>query len=154
MTVSSANVTLRRATEADIPRFVELIAAANLPPLFIEQYLDGFVAAVRDGAVVACGGVEFYGGSAVIRSVVVDPGAQGLGLGRSIAEMLIATARERGTTDVYLLTGDALEFWRHMGFTEITFDDWEESPRACWQYQIVTPNLEQIHGIHTMRRVL
>ena len=94
------NVTFRRATEADVPRFSELIAAAALPPLFIEQYLDGFVAAERDGAIVACGGIEFYGDSAVIRSVVVDPAAQGVGLGRSIAEMLIATARERGDSVV------------------------------------------------------
>jgi amino-acid N-acetyltransferase len=67
----------------------ELISAANLPAIFIEEFLDGFVAAEREGELVGCGGVETYGDCAVIRSVAVDGAARGLGIGRRIAEMLM-----------------------------------------------------------------
>jgi len=79
LSASTANVTFRPARAADVPRMVELIAGANLPPAFVEEYLDGFIAAERGGETIACGGVEMYAGSAVIRSVVVDDAARGLG---------------------------------------------------------------------------
>jgi amino-acid N-acetyltransferase len=154
METSPGDVTFRAAVSADVPRLAELIAAASLPPLFIEEYLGGFIAAERAGTVIACGGVEFYGESAVIRSVVVDPEAQGLGLGRRIAEQLMDKIREHGGADIYLVTADALPFWQHMGFSELSFDDWAEDPRACWQFQFVSQNLELLPGIHTMRCVL
>jgi N-acetylglutamate synthase-like GNAT family acetyltransferase len=130
----------------------EMIAAAELPPIFIEEFLDGFIAAERDGALLACGGVEMYGDCAVIRSVVVDPGARGLGLGGQLAERLMAQACKSGATDLYLFTADAWEFWKRYGFVDVTFEEWREPARACWQYQFLSQNREMVSGIHTMWR--
>lgn len=152
MSTTVDNVTFRRATANDVPRFVELIAAANLPPLFIAEYLDGFIAAEADGGVIACGGLEMYGQFAVIRSVVIDEQARGLGLGARMAAMLEDDARAAGATDIYLFTGDALEFWRHRGFVEVTFDQWARPPRLSWQYQFCSQNLDLIGEIHPMWR--
>ena len=145
-------VTFRPACAADVPRMVELIAGANLPPAFVEEYLDGFIAAERDGEIIACGGVEMYEDSAVIRSVVVDEAAQGLGLGRRLAELLMAHARDAGAVDLYLFTADALPFWQQAGFAEVTLEEWREAPRACWQYQFISQNRSIMPDIHTMWR--
>src|SRR5436853_580913 len=118
---AASNIVFRPARANDLPRMVELIAGANLPPLFISEYLDGFIAADRDGETIACGGVEIYGDGAVIRSVVVDQSARGLGLGGRLAEMLIERARDADATDIYLFTADALPFWQHYGFVEVSF---------------------------------
>ncbi len=129
-----------------------MIAAADLPPLFIEEHLEGFIAAERTGDLVACGGIEVYGDCAVIRSVVVGPSARGLGLGGELATRLLALGWERGARDVYLFTGDALPFWTRYGFAEVTFDDWKDAARASWQYQFLSQNREAVSGIHTMWR--
>jgi N-acetylglutamate synthase-like GNAT family acetyltransferase len=142
----------RRATATDVPRMTELIAAADLPPLFIEEYLDGFVTAERAGKVIACGGLEIYDDCGVIRSVVVDPDSRGLGLGLQLAETLMADARTAGVGHIYLLTMDAWNFWLRLGFADVTFDEWREAARACWQYQFCSQNTELLPGIHTMWR--
>lgn len=142
----------RQAQTDDVPRMVELIARAHLPPLFIEEFLDGFIAAEQNGRLIACGGIEMYGDCGVIRSVVVDEAARGLGLGGTMAELLMAKGRAAGAADVYLFTGDALAFWAGYGFLEVTFADWKAAPRVSWQYQFVSQNHELIPDVRTMWR--
>ncbi len=154
MSTPTTDVTFRRAAPADIPRMTELIAAADLPPLFIEEYLDGFRAAVHDGVVIACGGVEMYDDCAVIRSVVVDDSVRGVGLGGRMAEMLMDDARAAGASDLYLFTMDAWAFWKRYGFVDVTFEEWKWPARACWQYQFLSQNREVVAGIHTMWRAV
>jgi N-acetylglutamate synthase-like GNAT family acetyltransferase len=131
---------------------VELIAGANLPPFFVDEYLDGFVAAERAGTVVGCGGIEMYGDCAVVRSVVVAESERGTGLGRRLAEALMADASKAGAVDLYLFTADALPFWAHLGFEEVGFDAWREPARACWQYQFLSQNHDLDFEVHTMWR--
>ena len=147
---SESETTFRPATLADVPRMAQLIAAAELPPIFIEEFIDGFLAADVAGQVGACGGVEIYDDCAVIRSVVVDPSARGQGLGGELAERLIVLARTRGAGDVYLFTMDAWEFWKRCGFTDVALDEWREPARACWQYQFISQSPEMAAKIHTM----
>jgi amino-acid N-acetyltransferase len=148
----AAKMTIRTARPADVPRIAEVIAAADLPPLFIEGHLDGFVVGERGGEIVACGGIEFYGDCAVVRSVVCDERLRGQGAGSRIAGALIERGRAAGVADIYLFTGDALPFWERHGFVEVTMDDWKEPPRACWQYQFISRADELRARIHTMWR--
>jgi len=148
-------VTLRRARPDDVPTLAAMIERANLPAVFIEEFIDGFVVAERGGRVLGCGGVELYGESAFIRSVVVEPEAQGLGLGRRIAEALEADARAAGATELYLFTMDAHEFWRHLGYEDLALSDWREEARECWQYVFISQNrdMEPFSRVHSMRRL-
>ncbi|HLB23129.1 MAG TPA: GNAT family N-acetyltransferase [Dehalococcoidia bacterium] len=153
MTSHRDGVSIRRAVPADIPRMAELIAGATLPPLFIAEFLDGFAVGERNGDVVGCGGIEMYGTSAVIRSIVVDERMRGTGLGRRLSELLMADARAAGATDLYLFTADAHDFWQHLGFADITFDDWKPEARVNWQFQFLSQNAELVGGgIFTMWR--
>ena len=61
----AGDLTFRPARTDDVPRMTELIASAELPAAFIAEFLDGFVVAERDGAVIACGGQIANSGSAV-----------------------------------------------------------------------------------------
>ncbi len=152
MPADTSAVGFRRARAEDVPRFIELIAGASMPPLFVEDHIGGFVAAERDGAIIGCGGVEIYDDCAVIRSVVVDESARGLGLGRQLVDLLIADARTAVTTDLYLFTGDAWAFWKGLGFVDVTFDEWKAAPRMCWQYQFLSQNTDVDWDVHTMWR--
>jgi N-acetylglutamate synthase-like GNAT family acetyltransferase len=145
-------ITWRRGRLDDVPRFEELIAAADLPPLFIAEYIDGFVVGERDGAVIACGGVEMYQRCAVLRSVVVDESGRGLGVGRGLCDRLEQHARDAGATDIYLFTGDALEFWKRRGYVVTGLDGWATPPRMSWQYQFVSQNEDIVGEAHAMWR--
>lgn len=143
-------ITLRQARADDIPRIVELITSAELPPLFIAENLDGFVVVERAEGVVACGGLELFGRCGVIRSVVVDPELRGSGVGRTVWERLEQDARGAALTDLYLFTGDAHDFWSRLGFVDVTFDEWKAEARMNWQYQFLSQNQdlfprEQLH---------
>lgn len=131
---------MRRAQEEDIPRIVQLIVSANLPPLFVPEYLGGFVVAEQDGDVVACGGLEMYASCGVIRSVVVDERLRGTGVGKRLWQLLEADARNTAATDLYLFTGDAHDFWQRLGFEDKALDDWKPEAQINWQYQFISQN--------------
>jgi amino-acid N-acetyltransferase len=149
--ISRDRCTVRRGRPADIARMTELIAGANLPPLFIEEFIDGFATVEYEDAVIGCGGLEIYGGSGVIRSVVIDERARGLGLGRDVADLLIADARAAGATDLYLFTMDAHAFWTALGFRDLPLEAWREDARENWQYQFMSTHPEMLEaGVHSM----
>jgi amino-acid N-acetyltransferase len=152
MTIEQPTIELRRATAADVPRMIELIAGANLPPLFVAENLEGFVAAEREGAVVGCAGIELFGQCAVIRSVVIDEAVRGTGLGRRVYEALLAKAAAALVTDLYLFTEDARDFWEHVDFQVITFEDWKTEARMNWQYQFLSQNRDLVEGVIPMWR--
>jgi amino-acid N-acetyltransferase len=147
-----SDVTFRLARTDDIPRIEGLVSSAELPAAFIAEFLDGFIVAERDGAIIACGGVEMYETCAVIRSVVVEPDARGAGIGIEIATRLIDTARGREATDLYLFTMQAHAFWLRLGFEDVSYDDWKEPARACWQYQFLAQNRDMMPDVRPMWR--
>jgi len=147
-------VSIRAAQAEDVARITALIEEAHLPPLFIDTFLAGFVLAERAGEMLGCGGLERYADAGVIRSVVVEPRAQGLGIGRQLSERLIAAASETGARELYLFTQDASDFWAHLGFADVRLDEWSAAPRACWQYQFISLNPEALPEIRTMRMYL
>jgi amino-acid N-acetyltransferase len=146
----------RRGREADLTALAALIAAADLPPLFIAEFIGGFAVAEHAGDLVACGGLEMYDDAGVIRSVVVHPEAQGLGLGRVVSELLIEDARLSGVSRAYLFTAEAAEFWRHLGFEDLPLEEWSIPPRASWQYRYVSEHRDEMAaiGVRGMWRAL
>jgi N-acetylglutamate synthase-like GNAT family acetyltransferase len=139
----------RRGRQADIPRMVELMMNADLPPLFIEEFIGGFCVVEHAGGVIGCGGLELYDDCGVIRSIVVDDAARGIGLGARIARLLEDDARASGTNDLYLFTAEAHPFWLHLGFIDMPLDEWRIEPRASWQYRFVAP-LEDVIPVYGM----
>ena len=149
--IDAARVRFRRAHRDDIPRMAQMIAQADLPPLFIDEFLGGFVVADHDGEVVGAGGLEMYDDAGVIRSVVVDPRTRGTGIGRQMSDLMMADARASGATTVYLFTADAHGFWLRLGFEDFALDEWPDAPRQCWQWQFVSRHREQMQGVWPMR---
>jgi N-acetylglutamate synthase-like GNAT family acetyltransferase len=145
-------VRLRRARRSELAPITELIVAANLPPLFVEEFVCGFAVAEQNGAIIATGGLEIYKDAGFLRSIAVAEAGRGLGLGREITKLLIADARAAGIRDLYLFTQDAVLFWQHMGFVDVPMDAWPEPARANWQYRYISDHYEamQAMGVHSM----
>lgn len=112
------DVRISRATEDDLPEMLALLAAVDLPPEGVEEYLDCFMVA-RDagGRLVGAIGLERHGSVGLLRSAVVSPDAQGSGLGLRLTSELLKAARADGVEEVVLLTTTAKDFFgRKFGF--------------------------------------
>jgi len=96
---------------------VHVLKSAALP---VEDLTDGhmehFFYAGSASNPTGIVGVELCGSGALLRSLVVDPKARGLGLGRALVEKAEAHARANGARSIYLLTTTAESFFRSLGF--------------------------------------
>ncbi len=138
-------VTFRRATRADLPAVVAMLADDTLgrareivsDPVD-PRYVAGFEAieatanemlavAEQDGRVVGCLQLTFLPGIShlgawrgQIEGVRVDAALRGQGVGRQLLEWAIARCREQGCASVQLTTNaartDAQRFYKSLGF--------------------------------------
>jgi N-acetylglutamate synthase-like GNAT family acetyltransferase len=148
--VDPTRCVFRRARQSDVPRIAEMMIAEDLPPLFIDEWLPGFVVVEHDDEVIGCGGGEIYDDCCVIRSIAVDARARKLGIARTITDLLIADARAAEVTDAYLFTVDAYPFWLRLGFADVPLEEWKLPPRQGWQYGYVSTHPGAVEGIHSM----
>lgn len=139
-------VTIRRATKADVAAIVAMLADDPLgatreqpgPPL-PEAYLDAFrridadpnqllAVAERDGAVIGTLQISFLAGLSrlgatrgQIEAVRVAAQARGMGLGGTLIDWAVEQCRERGCVLVQLTSDasrkDAHRFYERLGFT-------------------------------------
>ncbi|WP_372490913.1 amino-acid N-acetyltransferase [Actinomadura terrae] len=121
-------VEIRRARTADVQeirRLVHLYAASGRRLLekstvkLYEDVQEFWVAQDGDGRVIGCGALHvMWEDLAEVRSVAVDTGLTGRGIGHRIVDRLLETARELGVRRVFCLTFEVEFFVRH-GFEQI-----------------------------------
>lgn len=121
---------LRLAVPADFEPVCALLTQAGLPTHGVAESLHDFVVAVRDGVVVGTGGLEAADGHALMRSVVVRADEQGAGTGGIIVSRLLASARQRGLDQIWLLTETAPSFFARFGFRPAARDEAPAALRA------------------------
>jgi amino-acid N-acetyltransferase len=138
--VASSQPVLRRGVEADAPALYALITAnltsGHLLPRTLSEltvYAHRFTVASCDGRIVACGELMPLSRKvAEVRSLVVDEGARGSGLGRLIVADLRARARREGYETLCAFTHNPSYFVR-FGFS-IVPHFWlpEKIATSCW----------------------
>jgi arsenate reductase len=112
---------IRPAESSDRAAIESLLANAKLPlDGFEERFPDAYVVACVDGAIVGVAGLEQYGGAGLLRSVAVEPGTQGSGIGRALVDDRVRQASALGVERVVLLTTTAASYFRGMGFESMS----------------------------------
>jgi amino-acid N-acetyltransferase len=143
--VPDPRIVIRRARTADVPamrRLVELFASerillAKAPVQYYEDVQEFFVGEL-DGAVVGCGALHvLWEDLAEIRSVAVDPQAQGHGLGSALVARILEVAQELGVRRLFVLTFET-RFFERFGFREI-----EGAPVAPDVYQALLQSFDE-----------
>lgn len=109
---------IRPAVPSDFAAAAQLLRAAGLPlDGLAEHFGHAFVAEAEDGgSLVGCVALEVYGETALLRSLAVTAGRRGDRLGERLAAAALASAKDLGATDVYLLTQTAERFFPRFGF--------------------------------------
>ncbi|KWF81010.1 GCN5 family acetyltransferase [Burkholderia diffusa] len=131
---------LRSAVSSDLAAIEALLRASNLPVAGVAEHLEHFVVRVDPLGLSGCGGLEYHGDFALIRSIAVAPATQGNGVGRAIVARLIATCRARSVRSIGLLTTTAEDYFAGFGFVRVTRDDVPRPLLASSQFQRVCPD--------------
>jgi N-acetylglutamate synthase-like GNAT family acetyltransferase len=113
--------TLTPANPSDLAAVQALLRAYALPhddlgAFFPDSYV---VARDRDG-VIGVAGLERHGDVGLLRSVAVAPHAEGRGLGRALVEERLAAASRQRLRRAFLLTTNAAEYFRRLGFRDVS----------------------------------
>ena len=132
---------IRRAAEADLERIETLLGDAQLPlegaPRPIPCRLRAWRALAR--AIVGAVALEMYPDSALLRSLVVDPAAQGQGLGARLTRAAVEEASRRGVHAIYLLTTTAEHFFPRFGFVAVDRHSVPPSIQGSIEFQSACP---------------
>ena len=119
--------TLRRARTADVRDIARLVAGYADDRILLhketvtyyEDVQEFRVAEAADGTVVGCGALHvLWEDLAEIRTLAVDPGRHGQGLGAALLGALLDQAAELGVSRLFCLTFEVDFFARH-GFRPI-----------------------------------
>jgi amino-acid N-acetyltransferase len=109
--------TLRQAREKDWHAIRELLLESGLPVDDLgPDRLDGFLVAEDGGDLVGLIGLDVYGTTGLLRSLVVTKSARRIGLGGKLVGALESAAETAGITELWLLTIDAEKFFQRHGF--------------------------------------
>jgi amino-acid N-acetyltransferase len=133
------DLTIEHATPDDGPSMVALLAASGLPTAGLTEHLGSAYVARRGGRIVGTAALELYEGGALLRSVAVDEGERGGGLGHLLTERAISEADARELAAVYLLTTTAEEYFTRLGFAVVTREQVPDSVRASVEFQLACP---------------
>jgi amino-acid N-acetyltransferase len=122
---SGCDVIVRRARTTDVPGIKQLVDTyagkilleKNLVNLY--EAVQEFWVAEVDGKIVGCGALHvLWADLGELRTVAVNPGAIGRGIGHAIVDRLVRVARDLELKRLFVLTFETEFFGRH-GFAEI-----------------------------------
>ncbi len=116
-----------------------LLEAHRLPTTELEDCLEHFVVAERDGQLIGCGGLELYveDSAGLVRSMAVEADLHGTGVGRNILEWVEAHGSELSLTRLFLFTIDAAPFYERFGYERVGLDVFPPTGQRSWQYRMV-----------------
>lgn len=130
---------IRPARAADLPRVLALLSRLELPAAGVADHFEHFVVAGDEAQLHGVAGLEVHGSSGIVRSVAVDPDRRGEGLGRRLAERVIADGRALGLRRLYLLTTTADAYFPRLGFRVIPRAEVAEDARRSVEFAEACP---------------
>jgi len=132
-------VSIRDACEDDLPDIRRLLERNALPTADLALSRPAFVVARAGDALLAAGGLETFGTTGLLRSVVVDEARRGAGLGHALVERIERAAAGSGMTRLVLLTETAREFFLGLGYVDIPRDTAPEAVRGSAEFRALCP---------------
>jgi protein-tyrosine-phosphatase/N-acetylglutamate synthase-like GNAT family acetyltransferase len=133
------SVLLRSGRAEDLTGVTWLLAEADLPTAGLPWDLRRFIVAERAGRLIGAAGLERYGRSGLLRSVVVASEARKAGLGAALVERVLADSVAEGVIDVYLLTTTAEQYFLRDGFERIPRDIVPASVQSSVEFREACP---------------
>ena len=144
---------IESAAAHDLPAVQALLARHNLPLDDVTSHVATMVVARDAGRVIGVAALELYADGALLRSVAVDPAAQGQRIGHQLTEAALNLARERSAEAVFLLTTTAETFFPRFGFEQISRAEVPASVQASVEFTSACPASAVVMRKRISRRV-
>lgn len=132
-------VTIRPATSADLGAVINLLRDANLPVEDLSADRLALAAEVG-GELWGSIGLETFGESALLRSLVVSNKKRGQGIGPALIGALESSCIADGITELWLLTIDADEFFLKHGYVVRAREDAPDTIRSTEEFSGLCPD--------------
>ena len=131
---------IRTATEADLAAVHHLLEAASLPTEGLEeQFGPGYALALEGDRIVGAAGIERYGRSGLLRSVVTAPEARRRGIAEALTRNRLDWAATEGLDMVYLLTTTAAGYFPRLGFEPVDRTEVPAEVQASREFSSICP---------------
>lgn len=119
--------------------FRTLLKRSELPADDLDYKRDLLVGYYEGDELVGTGALEIYEPYALLRSLSVKMGIRGKAVGTTITEYLLAEARAKNLTAIYLLTETANGFFRKKGFSDVRREDVPEQVKRSTEFSTSCP---------------
>jgi amino-acid N-acetyltransferase len=123
-----------------LPGAKRLLASADLPTSdLVDAQLRFFFYTGTATAPTGLVGLELYGESALLRSLVVASSIRASGTGSALLAHAESHARSHGVISLYLLTTTAETFFRQRGYARVARETAPESIRSSREFADLCP---------------
>jgi amino-acid N-acetyltransferase len=127
-------------SDKELDSLKEFLRSNNLPTEDVSLNSGLFLAYYNTHDVlVGSGGLEFYNNLALLRSLAVSPELRGQQVGKEIVSQLLEAAKQRGISEVYLLTQTASFFFQKMGFKPVARENVPDTIQKSSEFATVCP---------------
>lgn len=107
---------IKRATKKNLNFIEKLLKKNELPYEDVYLKLNSLFLAHINSKKIGIGGIEIYGDSGLLRSLVIEKPFRKKGYGTELCLKVIKYAQLKGVKNIYLLTTTAENFFKKIGF--------------------------------------
>lgn len=126
-----------------------LLAANDLPTDDLDDPTIVLYGAMEAGRLAGVIGLQVLAGAGLLRSLAVAAEVRDRGLGGELCDRVLREARERGLSELWLLTTSAGDYFTRRGFEAVGRDQVPDAVRATAQFASLCPSTATV-----MRRPL
>jgi len=134
-----ANRLVRTAIARDAASIRVLLELDGLPTADLVSSEAEFVVACQGRRIIGAGALQRFGAAALLRSVVVEVGARGAGVGHLIIQELERRARAADVTELILLTQTAKPFFERQNYRTIERASVPPAVQASEEFRSLCP---------------
>jgi amino-acid N-acetyltransferase len=130
---------ITEASPKDQDNIIALLRSQQLPSEDLPEGLPDFYVAHHDDKVTGIIGMELYGASALLRSMVVHPAYRNRRIAEDLVKLLEQKAISKGIGSIYLLTETAENYFKKKGYEKVTRQDVPAALFASTEFSHVCP---------------
>jgi len=134
------DISIRYALASDLKNILNLLESAGLPTIGVSEHVKDFLVAQHNGSIIGAIGLEIYGQTALLRSLVVDASLRQYGIGSKLFDACFQRARAKGIRSLFLLTNTAEQFFHKKGFRRIDRTDVPEAVASSVEFTDACPS--------------